>query len=61
MAKLLNVGLTARVDAGKTTLTEQLLLTSGAIRQAGRVDDGTHYTDRLPLDRTRARRIQGVI
>ena len=30
----------AHVDAGKTTLCEQLLLASGVLRRAGRVDHG---------------------
>ena len=33
--KMINVGIFAHVDAGKTTLTEQLLLACGRIRQAG--------------------------
>ena len=48
-----NVGIFAHVDAGKTTLSEQLLLRCGAIRQAGSVDRGTAHTDRLPVERRR--------
>lgn len=33
-------GLLAHVDAGKTTLSEALLYTSGRIRRLGRVDRG---------------------
>ena len=36
-----NIGVFAHVDAGKTTLSEQLLMHSGAIRRAGSVDAGT--------------------
>ena len=43
--KMINVGIFAHVDAGKTTLTEQLLLACGRIRQAGSVDAGTAQTD----------------
>ena len=32
-----NIGIFAHVDAGKTTLSEQLLVYSGAIREAGSV------------------------
>lgn len=46
-------GILAHVDAGKTTLSEQLLLAGGAIRQAGRVDKGTSYLDNYTIERTR--------
>lgn len=52
-AALRNVGVFAHVDAGKTTLTEQLLRHSGAIRAAGSVDTGTAHTDRLDIERRR--------
>ncbi len=48
-----NIGIFAHVDAGKTTLTEQLLLLTGQIRQAGSVDRGTAHTDDLPVERRR--------
>lgn len=48
-----NIGIFAHVDAGKTTLTEQLLYQSGAIRHLGRVDDGNTQTDTLELERER--------
>ncbi len=51
--KTINIGILAHVDAGKTTLTEQLLYTSGAVRQAGNVDDGTARTDFLQVERER--------
>lgn len=50
---LKNIGIFAHVDAGKTTLTEQLLYQSGAIRHLGRVDHGTTQTDSLALERER--------
>ena len=50
---LRNIGIFAHVDAGKTTLTEQLLLRTGQIRQAGSVDRGTAHTDDLPVERRR--------
>lgn len=46
-------GILAHVDAGKTTLSEQLLLEGGAIREAGRVDKGTSYLDNYSIERTR--------
>lgn len=48
-----NIGIFAHVDAGKTTLSEQLLLKCGAIRQAGSVDRGTAHTDDLPVEQRR--------
>ena len=39
---VMNIGIFAHVDAGKTTLSEQLLLRSGAIRQAGSVPMSAH-------------------
>lgn len=53
MASIRNIGIFAHVDAGKTTLSEQLLLHSGAIRTAGSVDSGTAHTDLLPVERRR--------
>jgi len=47
------IGILAHVDAGKTTLSEQLLLLSGAIRKKGSVDSGTAHTDTLPVERRR--------
>ena len=51
--KCICAGLLAHVDAGKTTVTEQLLLFGGAIREAGSVDNGTARTDSLPVERQR--------
>ena len=48
-----NIGIFAHVDAGKTTLSEQLLLRAGRIRQAGSVDRGTAFTDDLAVERRR--------
>ena len=50
---ILNLGILAHADAGKTTVTEQLLLRSGSIRQAGSVDDGTTHADWLEVERRR--------
>lgn len=48
-----NIGILAHVDAGKTSVTEQLLALSGAVRQAGSVDEGTARTDWLDVERRR--------
>ncbi len=47
------VGILAHVDAGKTTLSEQLLCHAGALRKAGRVDHGDTLLDAHPLERQR--------
>src|SRR6476659_8599214 len=49
--RTLNLGILAHVDAGKTTLTERLLFTTGAIDRVGSVDAGTTQTDSLEVER----------
>ncbi len=51
--KIFNIGVFAHVDAGKTTLTEQILYLSGALRRAGSVDGGNTQTDYLAVERER--------
>jgi elongation factor G len=46
--KLRNVGIIAHGGAGKTSLTEALLYSAGAVTRLGRVDDGTATTDFEP-------------
>ena len=48
-----NIGIVAHVDAGKTTLTEQLLYQSGSSRILGSVDKGTTHTDSLNMEKQR--------
>lgn len=51
--KKLVIGITAHVDAGKTTLSEAMLYKSGAIRKAGRVDKGDAFLDTAALEKER--------
>lgn len=50
---LRNIGIVAHVDAGKTTITENLLYRAGLIRSLGSVDKGTAHTDYLDIERER--------
>ncbi|MBR0217660.1 MAG: TetM/TetW/TetO/TetS family tetracycline resistance ribosomal protection protein [Clostridia bacterium] len=47
------IGLSAHVDAGKTTLSESLLFLSGAVRRQGRVDHGDAFLDTERMEKER--------
>ena len=51
--KYLTLGILAHVDAGKTTLSEGLLYTAGALRRLGRVDHGDAFLDTDALEKER--------
>ena len=51
--KRITVGILAHVDAGKTTLSEALLFSSGMIDKLGRVDRKNAYLDTYSLERER--------
>src|SRR3954454_22033708 len=59
--RTLNLGILAHVDAGKTTLSERLLFTAGAIDHVGSVDAGTTQTDSLELERERGITIRSAV
>ena len=59
--KIINIGILAHVDAGKTTLTESLLYASGAISEPGSVEKGTTRTDTMFLERQRGITIQAAV
>ena len=51
--KKISIGILAHVDAGKTTLSEALLYTSGSTRRLGRVDHKDAFLDTHSLERSR--------
>ena len=51
--KNITLGILAHVDAGKTTLSEALLYTSGELRKLGRVDHGDAFLDDDRIERNR--------
>lgn len=53
------IGVLAHVDAGKTTLSEALLYSAGALRALGRVDHGDAFLDTDALERERGITIYG--
>ncbi|MHC1695528.1 MAG: GTP-binding protein [Eubacteriales bacterium] len=56
-----NIAFMAHVDAGKTTLTERLLYSSGTVRTMGSVDSGTTRTDNLTVERQRGISVRSVL
>ncbi|MDP9235210.1 MAG: TetM/TetW/TetO/TetS family tetracycline resistance ribosomal protection protein [Actinomycetota bacterium] len=59
--QILNLGILAHVDAGKTTLTERLLFAAGVIDKIGRVDDGSTQTDSLALEQKHGITIKSAV
>ena len=57
--KKLTLGILAHVDAGKTTLSEGLLFSSGNILRLGRVDKRDAFLDTHSLERERGIRNSG--
>ena len=47
------IGILAHVDAGKTTLSEEILYCTGAIRNRGRVDNRDTFLDTDDQERAR--------
>jgi len=55
---IINIGILAHVDAGKTTLTEDFLYLSGVISSPGNVDKGTAQSDFLDVEKERGISVQ---
>ncbi len=53
ISKIRIIGILAHVDAGKTSLTENLLFKTNTIKQLGSVDNGTSQTDWLDIEKER--------
>tara|TARA_R110001583_G_scaffold193505_1_gene362111 strand:+ start:813 stop:968 length:156 start_codon:yes stop_codon:yes gene_type:complete len=51
MQNIRNIAVLAHVDAGKTSITENLLYLGGATRKMGSVDSGSAITDFLEVEK----------
>jgi ribosomal protection tetracycline resistance protein len=59
--QIVNIGILAHVDAGKTSLTERLLYDTGAIDRLGSVEAGTTQTDTGDIERRRGITIRSAV
>jgi len=59
--EIVNIGILAHVDAGKTSLTERLLYDAGVTDRLGSVDAGTTQTDTGEIERARGITIRSAV
>lgn len=59
--KIVNIGIVAHVDAGKTSLTERILFETNVISKVGRVDHGNTQTDSMALEQRRGITIKASV
>ena len=50
---IINLGILAHIDAGKTSVTENLLFACGATEKRGSVDKGDTLTDSMDIEKRR--------
>ena len=56
---IINLGILAHIDAGKTSVTENLLFACGATEKRGSVDKGDTITDSMDIEKRRGITISG--
>ncbi|MDR0270500.1 TetM/TetW/TetO/TetS family tetracycline resistance ribosomal protection protein [Paenibacillus sp.] len=59
--KIINIGILAHVDAGKTSLAERILFDTNVIDELGRVDQGNTQMDAMDLERKRGITIKASV